>query len=296
MENSSTTWDFSAALAALSAPTILHNETKSDPRSQPEPLVAATSASTLEQEDKTSVRTTTLGNFESLWDFFEKESHSFNLSPPRLLADVPPRSPDLGKSGKGVRANGSLLLDYPDHAVDLRDGLSEPASLCRTLGTKRKQNVQKEFTRRGLETPSEVKLSSTFDFYAEERAKIGEEKRRKIMQDMSEKPSTPAPKRRNDMEAHSKLVPSSIGVQKSKQGAKGSSSVLLQQDISESVKKIAGVISLLSQRFPGYSLPLKAYSLQPDHIVDHGGIHIFVDISNVGSSRERSRLLAKVLI
>ena len=232
MESSFKTWDFSAALDALSAPTILHNETSSDPTSQP------------------------------------------------------PRSPNLENSGEGVRANAPPLLNHPEVAVDPKDDLSEPASPCRNLGTTRERKLRRGLTRWGLlaKTPSEIKLSSTSDSYAEEKAQTGEERRRKIMQDMSEKPSTPVHKRRNDMEAHSKLVPSSIGVQKSKQVTK-ESSVLLQRDISDSVKKIAGVISLLSQRFPGYSLPLRAYSLRPDHTVDHGGIHVFVDISNVGSSR-----------
>ena len=304
MESSYTPWDFSAALAILSTPTILHNESRSDVTSQSETLTTATSVSTAEHaEDKASTSANTLGTFDSVWAFLDREAQSCIPSPSPLWANTPSRSPDSKTSGEEVRASAPLALDRPDIAIDLKEDVPEPSllriqqdwmcsrkedvfepSLLRRQQTwTRKRKAKQVFTQWNSGTRSEVIPSSSSETYAEETAQNGEERRRKILQDMSEKPSTPAPKHRTDMETHSKLVPSSIGVQKSKQRSKGPF-VLRQKDISDSVEKTAGVIDLLSQRFPGFSLPRRTHSLQPDYTSDHGGIHVFVDISNVSLS------------
>ena len=78
------------------------------------------------------------------------------------------------------------------------------------------------------------------------------------------------------------LIPSSITTGRSKTGWTEQSPIQ-QPDIPSSVKKKAYLISLLSKRFPDFSLPLNSSSLQSNKL-DASGIHVFVDMSNVSRS------------
>ena len=279
-------WDLSAAIEALRAPILLNNESCSETTSYSEGSTAATSASAGDllldpepEQHEPDLQVSKLGNFDSVWVFLKAEtdpvySSVFSVSQDqdgilsrdtideddRALACLPSALSNVTAYGRGL----------PDHA------LTKTRKEAKNLSKKSARFHSKKLSDTGY-------VDSTV--LADEEPKINiandEERRRKIMQDMSDPPSRSLRKGNSKGSAPMHLVPSSIATPSSN-AKKSTWPATSQPDLSVSVAKKTKLLNLLDQRFPtdnAWSFGLTNPGNAPN--LPEGGIHVFVDISNV---------------
>lgn len=288
MATSPRAWDFSAALEILSAPIASVSRSSSDTASRLEVSTDDISLSKANPSGESkndaledAPEVPILGNFDLVWDFLKSDAGPQHLSAYTVPETNHSSSPLLDSDIGDAPCLASNVSKDIGGFMKQRSGPT-PSHKVRFRGHK-KGNVRK-FMKGTVKTTLEVhdssRLSGSYADHLKEKANLDEEKRRKIMRECSEKSSTPNCRGAIVVEARLNLIPSSV--------ASHQPSVLHKPDISLSVQKIISLLVLLSERFPESVSSLRACSELPGGPLYKQGIHVFVDISNVRTTRSIS--------
>ena len=282
-------WDLGAAIEALYADRFSQNGSSSDAASQSENSTSATSivvpdrGQDCDSGQSEAIReVSTLGDFGILWDFLNPELHSLNKPENSAALEANPHILDLDDtlfdagqvdnsqdvSAAAARATPSPVdAGIPNDTMRKKKKAHEEAGVTKREAVAKRGGSQNDATLGQASPPNKI----TGD----------ENRRRKIMIEFSDPPLAvvSTPKKISKPPPH--LLPSSIP-SKSVTPKKPSSITIQPVDLSLSTAKKTAIMHLLEQRFPGLTwLPASSATAQ-NSLAQSQGIHVFVDISNVG--------------